>query len=194
MLQASIQKNDAKAKWLIIIFSFVVFAAVVLLGQFKLQVQLPFNVHIFAKINALINSLIAVLLVAAVIAVKNKYYNTHKIIMLFALALSVIFLVSYIAHHLLAGEAIFGDVNHDGILSDDEKAAVGSTRTVYLIILFSHILLAAIILPFILFTAYRALVAEFPTHKKLARYTWPMWFYVAVTGPIVYWMISPYYR
>ncbi|HVX51444.1 MAG TPA: DUF420 domain-containing protein [Chitinophagaceae bacterium] len=194
MLQASLSKNDKKATWLIIIFSFVVFAAVMLLGRFKLDVQLPFDVHIFAKLNAFINSLIAVLLVVALIVVKRKYYHTHKVIMLFALALSIIFLVSYIAHHLLAGEAIFGDANHDGILSADEKAAAGSTRVIYLVILFSHILLAGVILPFILFTAYRALIAEFPKHKKLARYTWPMWLYVAVTGPVVYWMISPYYR
>jgi putative membrane protein len=69
-----------------------------------------------------------------------------------------------------------------------------SLRTFYLIILSTHIVLAAIILPFILFTAYRALIAEFPAHKKLAKYTWPIWFYVAVTGVIVYLMISPYYQ
>jgi putative membrane protein len=65
-------------------------------------------------------------------------------------------------------------------------------RGFYLVILSTHIVLAAIILPFILFTAYRALIAEFPEHKKLARYTWPIWFYVAVTGVIVYFMISPH--
>jgi putative membrane protein len=194
MLEASLEKNDIKARWLIIIFSVVVFSAIVLLGRYKLDVNLGFNVHIFAKLNAFINSTIAILLIAALIAVKQKQYVLHKTIMLFALALSVIFLVSYIAHHLLAGEARFGDANHDGILTDDEKAAVGAVRYVYYAILGTHILLAAIILPFILFTAYRALIAEFPRHTKLARYTWPMWFYVAVTGPVVYWMISPYYR
>jgi len=194
MLQASFTKNDKKARTLILLFSVVVFAAVVLLGRYKLEVQLPFNVHIFAKINALINSIVTVLLVAALIAVKQRKYNTHKVIMLFALALSVLFLVSYVAHRMLAGEARFGDANHDGILTDAEKAAVGSVRYVYYAILSTHIFLAAIILPFILFTAYRALIAEYPMHKKLARYTWPMWFYVALTGPIVYWMISPYYR
>jgi putative membrane protein len=63
-----------------------------------------------------------------------------------------------------------------------------------LVILSTHIVLAAVILPFILFTAYRALIAEFPAHKKLAKYTWPIWFYVAVTGVVVYFMISPYYH
>jgi putative membrane protein len=94
---------------------------------------------------------------------------------------------------LLAGDTRFGDVSHDGFLSDDEKAAVGSTRIIYYIILGTHIPLAGIILPFILFSAYRALIGEFDKHKKLVRITWPVWFYVAITGVVVYWMIKPYY-
>ncbi|HRG93775.1 MAG TPA: DUF420 domain-containing protein, partial [Chitinophagaceae bacterium] len=74
-----------------------------------------------------------------------------------------------------------------------EKAAVGNSRIIYYIILGTHIPLAGIILPFILFSAYRALTGDYLRHKKLARITWPVWFYVAVTGVIVYWMISPYY-
>jgi putative membrane protein len=194
MLKASLQKNDKKAKQLIWLFSIVVFSAVILLSNFKLNVDLGFDVHIFAKANAFINSAIAVLLLAALVTVKTKNYELHKKLMLTALVLSVLFLVSYIAHHLLAGEAKFGDINHDGTVDANELAAVGNTRVVYLIILFTHIPLAAIILPFILFTAYRALIAEFPSHKKLARYTWPLWFYVAVTGPVIYYMISPYYN
>ncbi len=194
MLSASIQKNDKQAKWLIGIFSIVVFSAVVLLGKFKLEVDLGFNVHIFATINAFINSAIAILLVAALLAVKNKKYQLHKQLMMVALVLSIFFLVSYIAHHLLAGEAKFGDANHDGLVSEEEKLLVGNMRMVYYFILGTHIILAAIILPFILFTAYRALTAEYPLHKKIARITWPLWFYVAVTGPVVYFMISPYYR
>lgn len=190
----ALHKNDKQATWLILIFSFVVFAAVSFLTQIKFNIDLGFNVHIFALINAVINSVIAVLLLYALIAVKTKRFLLHKRIMLTALALSVVFLISYIAHHLLAGEAIYGDANHDGVLSDAEKLAVSGTRSIYLIILLSHIFLAAIILPFILFTAYRALIAEYPRHMKLARITWPLWFYVAVTGPIVYWMIHPYYR
>lgn len=194
MLEASISKNDKKAYWLIGIFSVVVFGAVVFLGRFKLEANLGFNVHIFATLNAFINSAIAVLLLAALVAVKNKQYQLHKKLMLLALALSIVFLVSYIAHHLLAGEARFGDADHNGIVSEEEKLQVGGIRMLYYFILGTHILLAALILPFILFTAYRALTAEFPKHKKLARITWPLWFYVAVTGPVVYWMISPYYR
>ncbi|MBH2003584.1 MAG: DUF420 domain-containing protein [Sphingobacteriia bacterium] len=194
MLPASITKNDQKANWLIGIFSVVVFVVVLILGRVKLDVNPGFDVHIFAKINAFINAIIAVLLVAALVAVRKQHYALHKKIMMTALVLSVIFLVSYIAHHLLAGEAKFGDVNHDGIISEAEKTAVGSMRTVYFIVLISHIILAAVILPFILFTAYRALTAEYARHKLLARITWPLWFYVAVTGPLVYWMISPYYQ
>lgn len=193
MLSPVIKKNDSKAKGLIGVFSVVVFTAVVLLGRFKLNVDLGFNVHIFATINAVINSVIAVLLVAALMAVKNKNYQLHKKIMLTALVLSVVFLISYIAHHLLAGEAKFGDANHDGIVTDLEKAEVGNIRMFYYAILGTHIVLAAVILPFILFTAYRGLTAEFGMHKKIARITWPLWFYVAVTGPVVYFLISPYY-
>ena len=192
--QPALHKNDKKATLLIIVFSVVVFAAVSFLTQVKLNINLGFNVHLFALANAIINSVIAVLLILALIAVKRKKYFLHKRIMLTALVLSIIFLISYIAHHLLAGEAVYGDANHDGILSDAEKLAVSGTRTFYLGILLSHIFLAGIILPFILFTAYRALIAEYPKHMKLARITWPLWFYVTITGPLVYWMIHPYYH
>ena len=193
MLQATIQKNDKRAYWVIGIFSFVVFIAVVALGKFKLGYQPDFDVHIFAKINAYINSAVAILLIAALIAIKNKKYVLHKNIMLTAMLLSVLFLVSYIAHHLLAGEARFGDLNHDGILSADEKLQAGGLRVFYLLLLATHIILAAVILPFILFTAYRALTSEWQLHKKLAKYTWPLWLYVALTGPVVYFLIKPYY-
>lgn len=193
MLKPSIAKNDRLANWLIGLFSIVVFIVVVVLGKFKLEVDLGFDVHIFATINAFVNASIAVVLVAALVAVKKKNYVLHKKFMLTALVLSIFFLLSYIAHHLLAGEAKYGDTNHDGIVDEAEKLAVGAMRMVYLVILITHIILAAIILPFILFTAYRGLTSEFPAHKKLARITWPLWFYVAVTGPVVYFMISPYY-
>jgi len=192
--EASLKKNDRKAATLIVVFSVVVFIVVATIGKLKLNVNLGFDVHVFAELNAVINGITAILLVASLLAIKNGRYGLHKGIMLFSLGLSIIFLVSYIAHHLFAGEAKFGDINHDGIVDATELAAVGSMRMVYFIILTTHIALAAIILPFILFTAYRALIGEYGVHKKLARYTWPLWFYVAVTGPIVYYMISPYYR
>ena len=193
MLQPSLKKNDPKAKTLIYTVSLVVFAAVVVLSRVKLNVDLGFNVHLFALVNAVINSIVAVLLIAGLLTVKQKRYTLHKRIMLLAIFLSVLFLVSYICHHLFAGETKFGDLNGDGVLSLEEQQRAGSMRIVYYLILFTHIPLAGIILPFILFTAYRALIGEYDTHKKLVRITWPVWFYVAVTGVLVYLLISPYY-
>ena len=180
MLPPVLTKNDKKARTLILVFSGIVFIAIVALGRVKLNVDLGFDEHVFAFINSIINSIVAVLLVAALIAVKTKHYLLHKKLMLSAMVLSILFLISYICHHLFAGETKFG--------------GTGTAKTIYYIILGTHIPLAGLILPFILFTAYRALIAEFPQHKKLARITWPVWFYVAVTGVIVYWMISPYYE
>jgi len=194
MLQAVWKKNDKKAGTLIFLFSIIVFTAILFLSRVHLRVSLGFDVHLFAKANAIINSCVAILLVAALIAVKSKKYLLHKKLMLTAMVLSILFLISYICHHLFAGETRFGDINHDGILSDEEKTAAGTMRIVYYILLGTHIPLAGIILPFILFTAYRALIGEFEKHKKLVRITWPIWFYVAVTGVAVYWMISPYYN
>ena len=193
MLQAVWKKDDKNARTLIFLFSIIVFAAIMLLSRVHLKVDLGFDVHVFAKANAIINSCVAILLIAALIAVKRKMYLLHKKMMLVAMFLSILFLISYICHHLFAGETRIGDINHDGIINDEEKTAAGTMRIVYYILLGTHIPLAGIILPFILFTAYRALIGEFEKHKKLVRITWPVWFYVAVTGVAVYWMISPYY-
>lgn len=193
MLPPALAKNDRKANWLIIVFSVFVFLLVGYLNRIKLEVNVGFDVHIFALFNAIINSIVTVLLVVALIAVKQQRYLLHKRLMLTALVLSVLFLVSYICHHLLAGDTIFGNTNHDDLLSEEERAEAGGMRTFYYIILATHIPLAGLILPFILFTAYRALIAEWPRHKKLARITWPIWLYVSVTGVLVYLLISPYY-
>jgi putative membrane protein len=194
MLPALIERNDRKAYWLIGIFSVLIFALVSVLGKIQVNVSTGFDIHIFAKVNAFINASVAVLLVWALVAVKNGHYKMHRNVMFAAMLLSVLFLLSYVAHHLLAGEARFGDIDHNGIVSAEEKLEAGSMRVVYLLLLSTHILLAGLILPFILFTAYRALTAEWPKHKKLAKYTWPLWLYVAITGPVVYLMISPYYQ
>jgi len=194
MLAPIIQKNDKQAKLLIGIFSVVVLVAVTFLSKFTLVVELPFDKHIFALVNALLNATVAILLVAALVAVKQQKYVAHKNIMLTALLLSVLFLVSYIAHHLFAGETKFGDTDHDGLVSIAELAVVGNTRAFYFILLATHIILAATSLPFILFTAYRGLTGEYADHKRKAKRMWPIWFYVAVTGPLVYMMIKPYYN
>lgn len=194
MLQAAWKKNDKKARILIFLFSAIVFTAILVLSRIKLNIDPGFNVHVFAKANAIINSVVALLLIIALLAVKNKRYALHRNLMMTAMLLSVLFLVSYICHHLFAGETKFGDTDHNGILNEIEKVAVGNCRIIYYIILGTHIPLAGIILPFILFSAYRALTGEFDKHKKLVRITWPIWFYVAVTGVVVYLMISPYYN
>ena len=180
MLQPALKKNDKLANWLIGLVSVIVFVVVVWLSRIEWKVDLGFDPHVFARVNAVVNSLVAVLLLAGLIAIKQRKYVLHKQLMFAAMILSIVFLVSYICHHLFAGDTKFG--------------GEGAIRYFYFIILISHIFLAAIILPFILFTAYRALVSEFPRHKKLAKITWPIWFYVAVTGVIVYFMISPYYQ
>lgn len=192
-MMLTINKNDKKARVIIFSFSIVVFILISALGKYKLNVDLGFDEHIFAKANAVINSIVAVLLLAGLFFARTGRYTTHRNIMLTAMALSVLFLLSYVLHHLFAGEARFGDINHDGVVSEAEKATVGSIRYFYYVLLSTHILLAGIVLPFILFTAYRALINENAAHRKLAKITWPIWFYVAVTGPVVYLMISPYY-
>ncbi len=179
LLPPSFKKNDKQAKWVIGVFSFVVFAVVVLLSRVKLEVDTGFDIHIFAAVNAVINSAIAVLLLGALWAVKSKKFRLHRSLMILSLWLSVLFLISYIIHHLLAGSTKFG--------------GEGAVKLIYYIILATHVFLAAVILPFILFSAYRGLTGEYEKHRKLARITWPLWFYVAVTGPVVYLMISPYY-
>jgi len=180
MLSPSIQKNDKKAGIIIIVLSAVVFVAVAVLSRVQLKVDLGFDIHIFAAINACINFTVSILLLLGLIAVKAKQFLLHKRIMMTAMVLSALFLVSYIIHHLLADSTVYG--------------GEGGMKTFYYIILISHILLAAIILPFILYTAYRGLTAEYSRHKKIARLTWPIWFYVSVTGVLVYLMISPYYQ
>lgn len=193
MLAPLLKKNDRRASILIITVSAIIFVVIVLLSRFKLDMELGFDVHFFARTNAIINSIVSVLLIVALVAVKQKKYESHKRIMLFAIGLSIVFLVSYICHHLLAGDTRFGDLNHDGLLSETEKVAAGKIRIIYYFLLGTHIVLAGIILPFILFTAYRSLIGEYARHKKLARITFPIWLYVTITGVIVYLMISPYY-
>ena len=195
MLAPAWKKNDRKAKTLIIIFSIIVFVAISVLGRYNLagKIDLPFDVHIFAMVNGIINAIVAVLLLAGLFIVKQKNYLLHKKIMLTAMLLSVLFLASYICHHLFAGETIYGET--DGIkgLSDAELAAALNMRRIYLVILATHIPLAGIALPFILFAAYRALTGDYEKHKKIVRIIWPVWFYVAITGVIVYLMIRRYY-
>src|SRR5688500_10679432 len=141
LLPATIKKNDRLAKSVIWIFSVVIFFTITVLGRVKIDVDLGFDSHLFAKANAFINASVSMLLVAGMIAVKRRNYLLHKRFMFAALVLSVVFLLSYVCHHLFTGETKYGG---EGIL-----------RGVYFFILLTHIFLAAIILPFVLFTSYR---------------------------------------
>jgi len=176
---AQIRTPEPLAKRLIWTVSGVVFLAVVVLNRVQLPTPEGFDVHVFAKVNAIINSLVSVLLLAGLFTAKAGRWEVHRRVMMSAMVLSVLFLVSYILHHLFAGDTPFG--------------GQGWIRPVYYAILITHIILAALSLPFILLTAYRALTARYADHRKLARRVWPVWFYVSVTGVVVYLLISPYY-
>ena len=192
-MSLSLPKNDRKASVLIISFSVIVFVAVTVLERITLDVELGFDPHLFALVNAAINSTVAVLLVAGLMAAKKRRLTAHRNIMLTAIGLSVLFLITYVLHHLFAGSTLYGDVDKNGVVDAAEKTAAGSMRYVYFFFLGTHILLAGISLPFILFTAYRGLTNENARHRKIAKVTWPLWLYVAVSGPVVYWMISRFY-
>ena len=113
---ASVTKNDKKANIFIWAVSAVVFVAVVILHEIKIEVNLDFNKHIFAQLNAIINGTVALLLILGLFLVKSKKYMAHKRVMNLSIILSVLFLLSYIAHHLLAGNTVYGDANFDGQL------------------------------------------------------------------------------
>ena len=167
-------------KW-IVILSIAIPAAVAALFGIKLKdygidvEPLSFLPPIYASINGLT----AVILVAAVMAIKKGNQKLHENLMKVCIALSVSFLVMYVAYHMTSDSTSYGG---DGAL-----------RYVYFFILISHILLSIAIIPLVLITYVRALAKRFDRHRKIAKVTFPIWLYVAVTGVIVYLMISPYY-
>ena len=179
-MKAVLQKNDKVAYSTIGVLSFVVFAVVVSLGKFKLlDVELGFDPHIFAKINAFINTTVSLLLITGLYFVKQRKLEQHRNVMLTAMVFSALFLVSYICHHLLTVDTHFG--------------GEGAIRYFYFPLLITHIFLAAVVLPFILLTTYRALTGDFQKHQKIAEITFPIWLFVSVSGVLVYLLISPYY-
>ncbi len=159
----------------------------------KTKINPGFNTRNLPLFHAMLNSTTAILLLASLYFIKNKWIRAHRAANLTAVVLSSVFLISYVIYHSSNASVKFGDLNHDGILSSDEQQQAGSMRYIYYFFLSSHIILSGIIIPFVLFTLQRAFQEKFTQHKKLARITWPMWFYVAVTGVIVYVMISKYY-
>ncbi|MBN8643250.1 MAG: DUF420 domain-containing protein [Flavobacteriales bacterium] len=187
--------TDTKYNKLIIAVSIVIPIVVALLFSFKLK-DFGFDVEplsFLPPIYATINGITAIVLITAVWAIKNGNRTLHERLMKFAILCSLAFLVMYVAYHLTSVSTKYGDSNADGILDATELASVGSMRLIYFVILITHILLSIVIIPLVLFTYVRALAQRFDKHKKLAKITFPIWLYVAVTGVVVYLMISPYY-
>lgn len=165
-------------KWAIGISGFVLIAVVALRFMPQLgEDAMPFDIHILPAVHAVLNSLVAFSLLGAIFFIKNKKVEMHQRMIYVSMALSALFLVSYVVYHAVTEPTKYG----------------GDLGIVYYPLLISHIILAAVILPFILFTFIRGYTRQIPAHKRLARWTFPLWLYVAVTGPICYLMLLPYY-
>jgi putative membrane protein len=156
---------------------------------------IPSFTHYLPVLNAILNGTCSILLLTSLYFILHGNITVHKRINITAFCLSSLFLVSYILfHYLMKKETMYGDLDGDGKLSAAEVAASGSIRYVYYVILTTHIILAAGVLPLILVSFYWGLKMEVKKHKKLVRWTFPIWLYVTVTGVVVYLMISPYYH
>lgn len=180
-MENNLSKTEQKYKIWIIILSIVIPVAVAFMFTIKLK-DLGFEVtplKFLPPIYAGINALTAILLVAAITAIKNGNRKLHENLMKSAIACSVAFLLMYVAYHLTTDRTEFG--------------GEGMIKTVYRFILASHIILSIVIIPLVLVTYVRALAERFDKHKKIAKITFPIWLYVAITGVIVYFMIAPYY-
>ncbi|MEP1094646.1 MAG: DUF420 domain-containing protein [Cyclobacteriaceae bacterium] len=150
-------------------------------------------VRLLPGVHAMINSLTAILLILALVSVRRGNIKLHRALMFSALLMGVLFLISYILYHSSVDSVKFGDLNHDGVLSDAELTSVKGSRILYLGVLASHILLSILVVPFVLLAFYYALTSQISKHKKMVKYTYPVWMYVSITGVIVYFMIEPYY-
>lgn len=195
MINSNKKTLEQRFRLSIILVSILIPTAVAILFTVKLK---DFGIEVeplsfLPPIYASINGLTALLLLMGVIAIKNGNKKVHERFMTTAIACSVVFLVMYVAYHMTADSTVYGDIDGNKILDATEKANAGSMRDVYLFILLSHIALSIVIIPLVLITYVRALAARFDKHRKIAKITFPLWLYVAVTGVVVYLMISPYY-
>ena len=176
----NIKKKLALAKKLniaAIIVSIVVFILVLLMRRIKIDLGVDFS--FLPAVYSILNTITAILLLIALYFVKQRKIKQHKLFMLTAVISSVLFLLLYVLYHFTTPETSF--------------CKEGGIRVVYFVLLISHIFLAALILPFILFTLIRALTDQFEKHKKMARWVFPLWLYVAITGPVIYLMLYPCY-
>jgi putative membrane protein len=171
-----VKKNIEPHKVLIIILSIVIPIAVAVLFRVKIE---GYDFTFLPPIYASINGVTAILLITAVLAIKNGKRLLHERLMMTCVGLSASFLVMYVIYHMTSDSTTYG--------------GEGPIRYVYFFILITHIALSVVITPLVLFTLSRALAGNFERHKALAKFTFPIWLYVAVTGVIVYIMISPYY-
>ena len=144
-------------------------------------------------IYAALNGLTAIILIAAVISIKKGNRKRHERLMKLAILCSLLFLVGYIAYHITSTHTYYGDINHNGMLDTDEAVTYKSIRLVYFLLLVSHILLSIAIIPMVLITYIKGIAGNYESHKKWGKRTYPFWLYVAVSGVVVYLMISPFY-
>jgi putative membrane protein len=176
-------------KWIIAV-SVVIPIAVAALFGIKIE---GIDFSFLPPIYATINGITAILLILALIFIKNGKVQQHQKTIQVALALSVLFLLCYVAYHMTSDSTIYGDLDANGKLDEIELNYVKSSRLAYIILLLSHISLSIAVIPVVLFTYLHAWEGNYQKHKKWAKFAFPIWLYVAVTGVVVYLMISPYY-
>ena len=186
--------NERRWLGLIALVSVVVVALVAFL-IYNAQGVTSYNPAIYTlpKLNAVLNSAVTILLISGVLFIRMGDIRLHRACMISAFICSTLFLLSYVAYHYSAPETRFGDFNHDGIVDTAEKLKVGGERYLYFALLITHIMLAIAIVPIALITLFRIFNLQVEKHKKIARWTFPIWLYVSITGVIVYFLISPYY-
>ena len=175
------------------VISGAVLGLVMLMREVKIPLPDGISLSFLPPFHAILNTVAAISLVMALVAIKKGKALLHQRWIYAAMICSLLFLLSYVTYHFTTPETIYGDQNGDGEMSAVELQKAGSMRTVYLVILLSHIFLAAISLPFILLTFCYAFTNHFIKHKKLSKKIFPVWLYVAVTGPVVYLLLRPYY-
>ena len=181
---------EQRFKPLVIILSIIIPLVVALLFNVSIEgIDLGFLPPVYAGINGVT----AVLLVLAVISIKSGNRERHQRLMLMAVICSVLFLLMYVGYHMTSESTIYGDINRDGVRSVTEMATVGFSYYVYTFILLSHILLSLVVLPLVMMTYLKGWSNNVESHRKWAKITFPIWLYVAVSGVLVYFMISPYY-
>ncbi|MBB6502687.1 DUF420 domain-containing protein [Pedobacter cryoconitis] len=186
--------NDKFFLRLIWIVTAVVLVVVITLKIVPPPAVKPSFIYLLPHIIGGINATCAGLLILSLIFIKRKNIQAHKVTNVITFILSALFLVFYILFHLYEKDTKYGDIDHNGVLSAAELAAVSGTRMIYFFILITHIMLAVIVLPLILISFLRGFSMQIERHRKIVRWAYPVWLYVAVTGVIVYLMISPYYN